>query len=117
MKGQWLTLDLLIGAVLFTYSLGVATHYIEFLQRTYSSTASFQPETNQLIANYIVSNSTISYLPKNFCIIESTTSGVVFNNLSSCTACDPTIIGRRLTTINFSSTSCGSGCLLEVEGC
>jgi hypothetical protein len=117
MKGQWLTMDLLIGALLFTFSLGVATHYAEFLQRTYSSAATFQPNTEQVIANSIVSNTTISYLPPNLCKIESTISGgVVYNNCGSL-QCDPVLIGKRLTNVNLSLISCGSGCFLEVKGC
>ncbi|MCL5011428.1 MAG: hypothetical protein M1594_00850 [Candidatus Marsarchaeota archaeon] len=119
MKGQWLTFDLLIGALLFTFSLGVATHYIEFIQREYSSTVFFQPNTEQAIANAIASNSSVSYLPQNWCEVESNVGGVVFNN---CTylQCSQVRVGKRLTNININSSSpasCGAGCYLEVEEC
>ncbi len=119
MKGQWLTFDLLIGALLFTFSLGVATHYMEFLQREYSSIVVFQPNAEQVIANAIVSNSSVSYLPQKWCAVESGVGGVVFNNCTSL-QCNQVLVGKRLTNVNInlsSPVSCGAGCFLEVEGC
>lgn len=119
MKGQWLTFDLLIGALLFTFSLGVATHYMEFLQREYSSIVVFQPNAEQVIANAIVSNSSVSYLPQKWCAVESGVGVVVFNNCTSL-QCNQVLVGKRLTNVNInlsSPVSCGAGCFLEVEGC
>lgn len=120
MKGQWLTFDLLIGALLFTFSLGVATHYMEFLQREYSSTVVLQSNVEQAIANAIVSNSSVSYFPQNWCVVESSVGGVVFNNCTSLQCGQQVRVGKRLTSVNInssSSDSCGAGCFLEVEGC
>ncbi len=118
MKGQWLTFDLLIGALLFTFSLGIATHYLEFLQRDFSASTIFQPNTEQIIANAIVSNSTITY-SQNWCAVESSTTQVIFNNCTSL-QCNNVLTGKRLTSVNINATSivsCNAGCLLEVEGC
>jgi hypothetical protein len=119
MKGQWLTFDLLIGALLFTFSLGVATHYMEFLQREYSSITVFQPDVEQAIANSIVLNLSNNYLPQNLCEVESSASQVIFNNCTTLN-CNEVMVGKRLTNVNINSSStasCDAGCLLEVEGC
>ena len=115
LKGQLISVDLLIGilAAVAVFSIGV---------NYYNSITNHQIHTNSAIfaSNLILQGQN----PEKTCYIETTLDGIETKNTcqepeitQQLTQCKTITSTTRFTTVNLTEQNCNQGCTLEVKTC
>lgn len=114
MRGQLMSVDLLIGvlAAVAVFSIGVAY---------FDSIATRQVHSNNAIdaSNIILQT---MQAPQGTCYNETLLDGTAIAGADTCAhfnpdACKSVYVAKRFTLINFTDVSCNEGCILLVKTC
>lgn len=111
MKGQLLSVDLLIGILAATAVFSIGVNYFDSISAREIHTNSAGAVSDLILQGQTVANS---------CYIQSTFNDVVLVNTCNeldLNACTNVYAIKRLTTVNLTQDSCTNGCILEVKTC
>lgn len=111
MKGQLLSVDLLIGILAATAVFSIGVNYFDSINLRQVHTSSAGAASDLILQGQIVAGS---------CYIQSTFNDVVL--VDTCNAldlntCTNVYTIKRFTAVNLTEDSCASGCILEVKTC